>query len=118
MRVVRSTGAGYSNLPTTFGRDNLTTSATVESFYYDSAATPGNGYALKESTNRRTPVIDDNLRLLQSMGLVSNVICSAYKGRCIASLRTFRSPSCVVVRLANGARRVDYREHEIWTAPP
>src|SRR5213080_1846748 len=32
-----NSGAVYSNSPATFGRDNLTTSATVDPFYYDSS---------------------------------------------------------------------------------
>jgi hypothetical protein len=35
-----TTGAGYSYSPTAFGRDNLTTSAAVDAFYYDSSGNP------------------------------------------------------------------------------
>ena len=35
-----NTGAGYSYSPAAFGRDNLTTSAAVDVFYYDSSGNP------------------------------------------------------------------------------
>ena len=35
-----ATGTGYSNSPAAFGRDNLTTSAAVDPFYYDSSGNP------------------------------------------------------------------------------
>jgi hypothetical protein len=35
-----NSGAVYSSSPATFGRDNLTASATVDAFYYDSSSNP------------------------------------------------------------------------------
>jgi hypothetical protein len=35
-----NTGAGYSNSPVAFGRDNLTTTAAVDVFYHDSTGNP------------------------------------------------------------------------------
>ena len=35
-----NTGTGYSSSPATFGRDNLTSSAAVDVFYYDSSGNP------------------------------------------------------------------------------
>ena len=35
-----NTGSGYSYSPAAFGRDNLTTSAAVDAFYYDSSGNP------------------------------------------------------------------------------